>query len=418
MIDLLKNRSKEIAYYSLIGYFISTTFSHFLAQIAFALALLFSLVAFVANRRRIPGFKFNLFSSFIILFVGWSILSAVVGPTPLKSLLILKEEWLFLMIPVVAFVADGERKITIFLKTLAISAILVSIFGLIQHYIAPLIYHANFLSQTGSGRYRVSGGFSHYLTFGNYFAVAAVLFLALISSVESKSSRILFLVAFLTTTLAVILTYSYGPIMAVFSGIILFIIFFLRRNIRLFIPTLVIIIVAVALIAPKLHSRFMHTAEVEISGQYEGARLAIWRASAGMIKEHPIFGLGAGNFKSQYLNYAESSAAKIFDHAHNDVINVAAYAGIPAAIFYVGFWTSILAGMIKFIAQKPRNLLFCGVATGVLTGSVVFFITSLYECSFADEETRLFLMSLWGLFWACRSTVKPSGQSVENIEKT
>ncbi len=417
MLGTILRNSKEIAFYSLIGYFLTTTFSHFLAQITYASALLFTIITLFGDSTWSHRLRLNLFYALILLFVGWSILSALVGSTPLASILILKEEWLFLMIPTVAYVADSERKIDTLLKTLVISASLVALFGILQYYIAPLIYHGNSLSPTPSGHYRTSGGFSHYLTFGDYFAIAATLLFSVAPYLENKKWKLLSYAAFILTALATILTYSYGPIMAMVFGVIISILFFGRYHRIASIIAIACIALAAILLAPKIQSKLKHTVEVEWTGKYDGSRLAIWRAAGRMIEKYPVFGVGQGNFDNLYLQYCDTGNTRKFSHAHNDFLNIAAYAGIPAAIFFFGFWCIIIARMLKVIWNKSASGLKRGVATAVLPATLVFFFTSLYEASFADEEVRLFLMAIWGLFLAAESIIKMSAQTAEEIEK-
>ena len=417
MIDGILRNSKNIAFYSLVGYFFSTTFSHFLAQISYASALLFAIIAFLSDRGGCHKFRLSAFYIMIISFVGWSILSALFGPTPVASLLILKEEWLFLMIPTVAFVADSENKIEILIKTLAISALLIAIFGIIQHYIAPLVYHGGSLSQDQSGHYRSSGGFSHYLTFGDYFAIAATFLFGVASYLRERKWRVITYLAALLTALATIFTYSYGPILSLVMGLVFYVIFFGKRNILIASTAIVVIAIVAILFAPKIQSKLKHTIEVEWTGKYEGSRLAIWRASERMIRAHPVFGLGQGNYDNQYLEYSDPGSTRKFSHAHNDILNVAAYAGIPAAIFFLGFWCIIIFRMVKGFRRERIKELMRGIAVAVFLGSLVFFVTSQYEASFADEEVRLFLMAMWGLFLGAESIIKSTPEMAENIEK-
>jgi O-antigen ligase len=417
MIDLFLKNSRKIAFYSLVGYFFSTTFSHFLAQSFFAIALLFSIITFFVEKKSPSQIKLNWFYIFILLFVGWSIISAIAGPTPLKSLPILKEEWLFLMIPVVAFLADTDRKIKTLLKTLAISAIIISLFGILQYFIAPLIYHGDKLSQTPTGHFRVSGGFSHYLTFGNYFAILASLIIGMAPYQENRSTRILFYLSFALTALATILTYSSGPIGALLFGMFLFAMSLGRIKRIAIVSGLVIFAIIMIIFAPLVLEEIKRTLIMEKTGSYDGSRLAIWRTSGRMIEKHPIFGVGQGNYDNLYMQYADSSNTKKFSHAHNDLINIAAYAGLPGAAFFLGLWVIIIWQMFKFITQDGAPPLFRGVAIGTLLGSLVFLFTSQYEATFADEEPRLFLMAIWGLFWACQTAIKANAKVAENIEK-
>jgi hypothetical protein len=89
-------------------------------------------------------------------------------------------------------------------------------------------------------------------------------------------------------------------------------------------------------------------------------------------------------------------------HAHNDIFNIAAIAGIPGAIFFVGIWLTLFVYLVrmrrKYLRAQIHNpaawerLRFC---TASLLGSAVFFVSALTEATFADEEVRQLLMFVW-----------------------
>ena len=77
---------EKIALYVLFGYFLSTTFSHALAQNFLGLSLLLTLIIVVKEKIYKQPFKFSSFNIFIFLFLVWSIISSIFGPTPSASL--------------------------------------------------------------------------------------------------------------------------------------------------------------------------------------------------------------------------------------------------------------------------------------------------------------------------------------------
>jgi len=79
------------------------------------------------------------------------------------------------------------------------------------------------------------------------------------------------------------------------------------------------------------------------------ARLGSWKRTLRLIGEHPILGVGTGNWKIQVLKYENPT---IEDHIfmyknHNDFLEVAAETGIPGGIAYLSIFILILYGFIK-----------------------------------------------------------------------
>ena len=402
---------------SLYGFFISTTFSISLSQILLGLALLFSIISIIFRKEKAERPRFGFIGLFILLFIGWSILSALLSSTPWISLLILKEEWLFLMIPVAACLVRSHQKINICLRLFALAAIVVSLYAFWQHFSGVDWYHQTSLAPAPSSGYRVSGTFAHRLTFGNYYAIASILLLGIAPYAKNRESKIIFYTAFFATTVATVFTYSRGPILAMAFGIIFFFALEGRRYIKILIPILAGIVIIIMIASPDVFSRYLSSAEREWKGEYAGSRQSIWRAGWRMALDNPLTGVGPGHFKEEYAAYRDKGTDRIYGHAHNDFINVAAYAGFPAAVFYLGIFVSIIIRIIKIRHRCTGDRLAYGMTTGAMLATIVFLITSLYEATFADEEIRLLLMAIWGLFLAAEYLVKLRLPATENIEK-
>jgi O-antigen ligase len=61
-------------------------------------------------------------------------------------------------------------------------------------------------------------------------------------------------------------------------------------------------------------------------------RKMIWKNTLAMIKEHPFFGVGPGNFGLEYPHHREPGDFYGERHAHNDLMQLAAEGGIPVAL--------------------------------------------------------------------------------------
>lgn len=416
MMEPIRRISKGAAIYCLFGYFLTTTFSHALGQIFFGLALLFVIIAVVSEGGLKEKLQIDLFGFFILLFVGWSVISAVAGPTPGASLFILKEEWLFLMIPVAGFLTRDEKVIDLCLKFFVISAIVLSLYAIWQHFSGIDLYRGTELPRGPSTGYRVVGTFSHRLTFGNYYAIASVLFLGIAPYIRNKAGSILFYAGFSLSALATIFTYNRGSISVLAAGVIIFFIWVGRKHLRMTLILIAALVIIVVVAAPDVPNRYISSFKTELEGKYAGSRLSIWKTAWRMTVDNPVFGVGQGNFIENYSYYRDKDNDRVYGHAHNDILNVAAYAGVPAAFFFLGFWVVILYKILSLLRRLKEPGLEKGVVFGIFLSSVVFFLTSLYEATFADEEIRLLLMAVWGIYFGLHRFVKRKMESAENIE--
>ncbi len=442
----MANRSHkylETALFLFFALFIfGSTFSIALAQMSLGVSLVLFLILVMVARYNPFVSSLRWFYLFVALYIFWMLLSALVGPTPLRSILIIKEEWLFCAIPIGVFLF-GRRQYRHMLTTaFAAGVMLVSIYGIIQHFTGIHLFNATPPTAASDFGYLVCGRFSHSLTFGNYYGTAS-LFLAGLALAGhrqlSRQMRLFLISSSLLAMITTVLSYSRGPIAALAVGLVLLGLILGRRYLVYSLGTIAVAAVAILIIMPGLTGRFSGKTTKDFGGVYEGGRVFIWKNSLRVIQENPIFGVGQGNFKAAYSSHlrADIPEKRKHVHAHNDLLNVAAISGIPGAVFFLGMWLVAVGYFWKGwrMRQKMgrdssislRNRVGAGLvsaqdkelwrhkaatyagpyhvwdnigsdgtfALAALVGSVVFFVTSLFEATFADEEVRQMLMFIW-----------------------
>jgi len=172
----------------------------------------------------------------------------------------------------------------------------------------------------------------------NYFAEYLIAILPLaaslffITSIKfNRSKKILLLTGILAMGGSLMLTYTRGSYLAFGASLIFMLLLFvickgkafIKENKKIFIFILLIIILAGFLFTipnplskpgsyiSKIKARTSITA---LGNEFtSGRRMAIWKFTAMMIKDHPILGSGVGTFKYNTLDYQ----AEFFSHGNN-----------------------------------------------------------------------------------------------------
>ena len=87
------------------------------------------------------------------------------------------------------------------------------------------------------------------------------------------------------------------------------------------------------------------------------ARLTTWKRSFKIIANHPILGVGTGNWKVEVLKYESPMADNhiISYKNHNDFIEVTAETGLIGGLIYLSLFASIFFIFIKTTVQRPAN---------------------------------------------------------------
>ncbi len=106
-------------------------------------------------------------------------------------------------------------------------------------------------------------------------------------------------------------------------------------------------------------------------------RMAHWQAAGEMFSDHPIFGVGFGNYQVVYPAYALPRWSDPLGHAHNYYLNVAAEAGLIGLLAYGVLW--VAAFVLGWRAVRESTGLWRGVAAGCLGVLVALSIHNLFD---------------------------------------
>jgi O-antigen ligase len=87
-------------------------------------------------------------------------------------------------------------------------------------------------------------------------------------------------------------------------------------------------------------------------------RLAHWVAGLLMFRDHPLLGVGIGNYATAYPRYAQGIFVIPLGHAHNYYINMAAEAGIVGLLGLLALLTAVFVSgghVLRAINRKYRQ---------------------------------------------------------------
>ena len=206
----------------------------------------------------------------------------------------------------------------------------------------------------------------------NFFSGAALLAIPLayylVGAKGPRWERIFCLVCLLTTVLALIVGASRGG----FYGLCLCVIYIVFNSNRK-LPALGLLL----LLLPLLFLMPSSPIKRILSPNYSDItatenRKALWKAGFGLIEEHPLTGIGLGNYKSamatrSVLGYDTGGMA------HNTYIEYAAELGVLGLLLYLGILISAyrLLGRIRAKARDQQDLFYC-ISTGMQAGLLGF----------------------------------------------
>ena len=151
-----------------------------------------------------------------------------------------------------------------------------------------------------------------------------------------------------------------------------------------------------------------HARGISVFDPEEGStayRLEIWREGFGIIKDHPLFGIGKGSdakLKQSLGLYDEGRLPP--GHFHSTPLQIAVWWGLLGLIFYCSFMAIFVIEtwrLIKLVKLDKRWQLY-GIALGGLGAAVAFNVSSLVHFNFGDGEVVMAFWLLTGLAFAVR----------------
>lgn len=122
-------------------------------------------------------------------------------------------------------------------------------------------------------------------------------------------------------------------------------------------------------------------------------RIEIWKAAAGAVSARPLFGWGPDNFRVAFARHETKAyvsrlgGGRLEDNAHNYPLQLAATAGIPAALLFVlAFAWTVVLGIRRAVATRDFLLL------GVVTGLIAYFVNILFTVNVVGSAFLFWLL--------------------------
>jgi len=335
------------------------------------------------------------------LYLAWVVVRCLISGAPLEAFNYVREEWLFVIVPLSVYMLRDESRVEAVDLALSAGVILITIVSLAMFFAGVQWSFRDGFETITYEFPRARGIFAHALTFGNYVAVAGVYLLARALTAPETGvgwHRRLAAAGGIAGAAATFLCNSRGPIIALFAG--LFALLWIAKGRRRWFG---LAVVALALIvaagSPGIRGRFTQEVKRNLNAQWPGSRLFIWEHSALVARENLLIGTGPGKFRD---TYAASLLPNVpperhYTHAHNDLLNVAAVFAIPGLAAFVLMWVVALGTIVRARRRAGPETWARSAATAALVASLVFFVSSLTEATFVDEEVRALLMLVWGV---------------------
>jgi O-antigen ligase len=126
-------------------------------------------------------------------------------------------------------------------------------------------------------------------------------------------------------------------------------------------------------------------------------RLVLWDIAWDLFLEHPLAGVGMGDYESQARAMLEGRSVRTTVDSHNAYLQILATRGLIGFVPFVIFWVILLGQLRRTTRRYARGSMEWTYAVGAIGVTVAVLFGALTELNIDDEEVFIALMFLTGL---------------------
>ncbi len=248
------------------------------------------------------------------------------------------------------------------------------------------------------GIVRATASFPDANVLGIYLSAIAPLVIVLAFCCLKKSEKLIFYAVSLLALLGIVLTYSRPTLLAIYAC--LWTIVIIRRNKRLIFLLIIITLISPFLAPSSLKDWAKKVEYNPLRFMCNDDRIAVYRNSFRMIKDHPFIGVGVNNYMKNYKKYKEAPEYRNvitsdFMYAHNNFLHMAGEVGLSGLLIFFWFLYKLF-GMAISIYRKLIPGYLRNISLGLILCLIAFLINGLTESSLYYSRVALIFWYLLG----------------------
>lgn len=349
--------------------------------------VMFLIYAWLLVKGEIKPPKISLIGVAFFVFIAVSALATIFSVEPAKSfwgaadrsltggLFIYLHYFLFFIVLTGVFDRKKEDYLRLFKITILIG-IFMSAWGFYQTY-------------TGLPRINSLMGNPTYLSNFLIFSIFLSAYLFFMSGKDKI--RFFYLGTIPVFSAGIYLALSRGPILGLLVSIILMVgvfgIIFFKKNhkktLKIFIPSLVLILAMVYFLMPMIEgSVLLGRFKTSLTDASAETRISNWGTAFKAIADKPILGWGQENFDIAFYKYADSSKflsdnlnLTWFDRAHNNILDIGVTEGVLGIGAYLLIWVAVFVVLLHLfkLGHKKEAIIFSMFLIAYFVGNLLFF---------------------------------------------
>lgn len=330
-----------------------------------------------------------------IIFLLISTISMVVAPSVIESLaVIVRFTGYFLLVFVVGRTIRTRNTLTWILVMMVAAGAITGLYGLYQYLFAPQTAKIGLYDLTEDVAGRIGSTFENPNFYAEYLVLMVPVGLALVLGSRGLFRRFAMSIATLLLFTGLIMTYTRGSWLSAGVGITL-----MSILTETWLFWVWIALFALAFAAPGVASRFASI--LDTTGGTAGFRRRLWTIAFGIISEHPLLGIGIGNYYDVFTEYIfrhpELSVGWVIYGAHNSYLTLWAETGIFGILSFIAIILVSIKYGLYLARAKAGDKYLAWINSAIFAGLIGFALNGLTSNSFHHPQGAVFFWFLLGL---------------------
>lgn len=247
--------------------------------------------------------------------------------------------------------------------------------------------------------------FQHYMTTGGIKMIVSLLLLPFILSNDIKTKeRLFFLIMFIPTLTALVLTNTRSAWLGLVVGVIVMSVLYYRKLFGILIAAIILFLQ----FGPS-HQTDRAKSIVDFSNSTNVGRFNMWETGIRMWKDKPILGFGDIDLYDAYLTYRTPTGDEPAGHLHNNYVHLLVTLGGAGLLTVLFLFFMILRTEFGIFSAYKMDPLIRNISLGAISVFSGFMVNGIFEWNFGDHEIMVLVWFTVGLCLAVeRMAVKKS----------
>lgn len=311
---------------------------------------------------------------FMFILCGVMFLSAVYAP--FRGMAIkegLRFATYIILFFIIKYEISDKNILNNILKVYIISVFIVCIFGIIQ-YFTKINVAPEFMYPKGYAfSMRVPSTLENPNSLGAFLIIAIFPLIMVAMFTKEKIEKMFYWITSALAFVNIILSGSRNAWGGVLLGLLIIIIIYNWKALFFLLAGSV-----GSLIIPAVRNRISDFKLI-----FQDDRINLWKLAIKMIKDHPIKGVGNGNYYCLFGEYVKKYPELGYNHhenftVHNSYLKIQSELGILGSLSFLGILISIVVKLVSFI-KYSRDGFYKVFYKGFIASTIVFFLMNLVD---------------------------------------